>query len=546
MGDDKVVQFEEMGLDNRLLKSIKLLGWKEPTMIQEKAIPLALEGKDLLAKGRTGCGKTGAFLIPIMHQILSNKKYDSNQSISAIILAPTKELCRQIFIHAKDLNHCSSNAIRIVDLNEGESEKSLKPILIEKPDIVISTPSRLLKHLKIGNLDGVKEGLKFLVADEADLMFSFGYEADMKEVLSLILPSYGCQCFLTSATLNAEALELKKLVLNNPVTLKLEEPDLLESGKLTQYHVKCEDDEKFVILSAMFKLNLLRGKTIIFVNNVNQCYKIKLFLEQFGVRSCVLNSELPIKSRCFAVEQFNRGTYDIIVANDEICLENIETTKKTSKKKKKRDIYEECSNVSRGIDFQYVSNVINFDFPLTFNSYVHRVGRTARGCQDTEGTALSLISIKELPRFELMKDRLETGSSFKPYVFRMEELEPFRYRCRDALRAITGIAIKEARIKEIKREILSSEKLKSYLKEHPKDFKVLTQDKALGTTKQKFDHLKHVPEYIIPPTLQGAIPSTSVRKRHVDGGSIKYETQSHQVKRRKRNRKKGKDPLEFV
>jgi len=149
MGDDKVIQFEEMGLDNRLLKSIKLLGWKEPTMIQEKAIPLALEGKDLLAKGRTGCGKTGAFLIPIMHQILTNKKYDSSQSISAIILAPTKELCRQIFTHAKDLNHCSSNAMRIVDLNEGESEKSLKPILIEKPDIVISTPSRLLKHLKV-------------------------------------------------------------------------------------------------------------------------------------------------------------------------------------------------------------------------------------------------------------------------------------------------------------------------------------------------------------------------------------------------------------
>lgn len=382
------------------------------------------------------------------------------------------------------------------------------------------------------------------MVDEADLMFSFGYEIDMKEVLSLILPPCGCQCFLMSATLNEEAIEIKKLILNNPVTLKLEEPDLLESGNLTQYLVKCEEDEKFVILSAMLKLGLLRGKTIIFVNTVNQCYKIRLFLEQFGIRSCVLNSELPVKSRCFSVEQFNKGTYDIIIANDELCLERADQTKKTSKKRKHQA---EVSNVSRGIDFQYVSNVINFDFPLTLNSYIHRVGRTARGCRDTEGTALSLISCKEAPRFEMMKESLETGGEIKPYLFKMEELEPFRYRCRDALRAVTGISIKEARIKEIRREILSSEKLKSYLKDHPKDFKVLTQDKALGTTKQKFDHLRHVPEYVIPPTLQGVMPTTSVRKRRSGQNGINYEVQTHKViRKRRKNTRKGKDPLDMM
>lgn len=168
---DVRVQFDEMGLDNRLLKSIKMVGWKEPTMIQEKSIPLALEGKDILAKGRTGSGKTAAFLIPIIHNILVSKKYDVVQSIAAIILAPTKELCRQIHRHAKDLNQCSSNVIRIVDLNEGDSEKSLKPILIEKPDIVIGTPSRLLKHLKVGKSQSHCKSSVFFIARNLFLDF---------------------------------------------------------------------------------------------------------------------------------------------------------------------------------------------------------------------------------------------------------------------------------------------------------------------------------------------------------------------------------------
>lgn len=147
--EDILIQFEEMGLDNRLIKSIKLLGWKEPTLIQEKVIPLALEGKDILAKGRTGCGKSAAFLIPIINNLLNLKKYESLQAIRAVILAPTKELCLQLCKHAKDLNKCSSNIIRIVDLNQGNDEKCLRSILIEKPDIVIGTPLRLLKHLEV-------------------------------------------------------------------------------------------------------------------------------------------------------------------------------------------------------------------------------------------------------------------------------------------------------------------------------------------------------------------------------------------------------------
>jgi len=389
--------------------------------------------------------------------------------------------------------------------------------------------------------------LKYFIVDEADLMFSFGYEEDMKKVLSLIIPSVGCQSFLVSATLNEEALAIKQLILHNPVNIKLEEPDLLESDKLTQYHVKCDEEEKFLLLNALFKLNLIHGKTLIFVNTVNRCYQLKLFLEQFGISTCILNSELPIVSRCLVVEQFNKGVYNIIIANDELCVENPKiTTKGKSRKRKDKDC---VSNVSRGIDFQFVSNVINFDFPFTINSYIHRVGRTARGCQDTEGTALSFVSPKELNRFNLMKEQLDVGSNFKPYYFRMEELEPFRYRSKDALSVVTSRAIKEARIKEIKREIFSSEKLKSYLSQHPKDLKVLTQDKSLYTVKHR-EHLKHLPDYVIPPTLRGLVKTTKISYRGCkEEMNLELKQQGHQVKRKKSKskpqKKQAKNPLDL-
>ncbi|RWS25387.1 putative ATP-dependent RNA helicase DDX56-like isoform X2, partial [Leptotrombidium deliense] len=499
--EEKEVAFEDFGIDARLLKSIYCLGWKKPTLIQEKAIVLGMEGKDILMKGRTGCGKSAAFLIPIINKLLSIKNYDNLQAIRAVILAPSKELCKQLFMNATDLNQCSSKFLNIVNVAEG---KHLKPLLVQKPDIIISTPSSLLNLLKNKTLENLKEHLTFLAVDEADLMFSFGYEKDIRDVLTEILPESGCQSFLVSATLNPDIKDLKKLILQNAVIVKLEQPDLPESDRLTQYHIQCEEEDKFVLINALFKLNLIRGRSIIFVNTVDRCYKLKLFLEQFGVRSCILNSELPVTSRCHIVEQYNKGIYDIIIASDELCAEDPNNRKKEKSKRKPDPEF----SVARGIDFQNVSNIINFDFPKSVVSYIHRVGRTARGDQDADGTALSFISLQEQPQFNEVKEALSDGSNFKPYQFRMSELEAFRYRSRDALRAVTRIAVREARVKEIKRELLSSEKLKSFFKEHPKDLKLLQHDKALHTVKHQ-PHLKHIPEYIVPDTLQAMVKGTT-------------------------------------
>lgn len=133
---------------------------------------------------------------------------------------------------------------------------------------------------------------------------------------------------MTSATLGEDVNRLKKLVLHNAVILKLEEPQLpIDNGQLVQYQIKIDEEDKFVLIYALFKLKLIHGKSIIFVNNVDRCYKIKLFLEQFQIPVCVLNSELPVASRCHIVEQFNKGIYEAIVASDEKVSERLVCSK---------------------------------------------------------------------------------------------------------------------------------------------------------------------------------------------------------------------------
>ncbi|XP_011066332.1 PREDICTED: uncharacterized protein LOC105153281 [Acromyrmex echinatior] len=192
---------------------------------------------------------------------------------------------------------------------------------------------------------------------------------------------------------------------------------------------------------------------------------------------------------------------------------------KKSKRKKDKE-----SGVARGIDFQFVSNVINFDFPLNLNSYVHRAGRTARG--KNQGTVLSFVAVKEkslMEEVELeLKHTYNCENLFKIYQFKLEEMEGFRYRAKDAWKAVTRIAVREARLKEIKQEVINCEKLKSYFEDNPRDLKSLRQDKTLHTVKLQ-PHLKDVPEYIVPPTLKKVI-GIGRRKRKFDRDSMSGAT----------------------
>ncbi|XP_038071107.1 probable ATP-dependent RNA helicase DDX56 [Patiria miniata] len=530
------LRFHEMGLDDRILKAIAKLGWSKPTLIQERAIPLALEGKDLLARARTGSGKTAAYAIPLVQRILSSKQTAREQAVRAVVMVPSRELCSQAYKNILELTSCCSREVKCADVSVQVDLAAQRPLLMEKPDIIVGTPSRLLAHLQAQNLTLV-DSLEVLVIDEADLIFSFGYEADLKALLPFLPKIY--QAFLMSATLSDEVVALKKLVLHNPITLKLEESQLPDMDQLTQYHVKCGEEDKFLLLYTLLKLRLVRGKTIIFVNDIDKSYRLKLFLEQFSIPGCVLNSELPVNSRCHIVEQFNTGLYDIIVASDESSLGTGKQGGKRKKSKSKKGKSREYG-VSRGIDFQNVANIINFDFPPTIKSYIHRVGRTARG--DTKGTALSLVNDTETEILEDIEKYLvkEDGTSLiRPYQFKMVEIEGFRYRCKDAMRAVTRVAIREARVKEIKHEIFQSKTLKTYFDDNPRDIQLLRHDKVLHPAKVHSD-LRNVPEYLVPKTLKASTSGASFKGPTTRKRKHRGPRESRFAKKKRRN---AADPL---
>ncbi|XP_063841855.1 probable ATP-dependent RNA helicase DDX56 [Scylla paramamosain] len=541
--DEKTLQFHEMGLDDRILEAIARLGWKEPTLIQEKAIPYMLEGKDLLARARTGSGKTGAFIIPAIQKVLESKRTAIEQSVQVLILAPSKELCKQIKDNIGELTVSCRREVRYVDVSPQVPLEAQRPLLIDKPDIVVGTPTRVLAHITAENLN-VRNSLKLLIIDEADLMFAFDHISDIEAVLKHLPQIY--QSFVTSATMWDDVKKLKKLILNKPVILRLEEPPLPTTAQLTQYVIKMETMDKVVMINVLFRLNMIRGKTIIFVNNVDKGYKLRMYLEQFGISSCVLNSEMPVASRCHIVEQFNSSKYDIIIASDEQSLEDPKINKTKEKRGKRKKDKE--SGVARGIDFQFVSNIINFDFPRDVDSYIHRVGRTARG--NNQGTALSLVSVHEMEVFNSVEAKLKTmmldsDAVFKDFKFDMSQLDGFRYRALDAWKRCTSIAIRETRKKELQQEMLNSNKLKSYFEDNPKDMEVLRHDKPKGGI-TPMNHLKHVPEYNVPENLKRVQKKVSKKKLNKNAPKIKLSQRKQLTKTQEKYRKRKADPLQSM
>ncbi|XP_062523129.1 probable ATP-dependent RNA helicase DDX56 isoform X2 [Corticium candelabrum] len=526
--------FSSLGLDERILKSVAELGWSTLTDVQSQAIPLALDGKDVLVRAKTGSGKTAAYGIPLIQRVLSARESSTSSVVRALVLVPSKELCQQTSRMLKSLSSGCSKVVRIVELSTHTSVAVQRPIILEKPDIVVGTPSRVVAHLQAKNLV-IRDSLEMLVIDEADLVFSFGYEDDLTVIIEYLPKIY--QAFLMSATLSKDTNKLGRLVLHNPVTLDVDERQAEnDDSQLTQYHIRCEADDKFLLIYALLKLKLVRGKSLIFVNLIDRCYRLKLFLEQFSIAACVLNSELPVNSRMHIVDEFNRGIYDYIIASDERLDKQQQAATRTKKTKKQRKDKE--YGIARGIDFQGVENVINFDFPPTVDAYVHRVGRTARGKEC--GTALSLVcpgeeegrlreAVKRLSKGEV------TADSVKPYQFKMSEIDGFRYRVMDGLRRVTQTAVREARLKEIRTEIINSEKLKAHFQDNPRDLQVLRHDRNLHPLPVD-EHLKHVPSYLVPAPLKASF------KSDMPNGKRKFLMRGFRANQTKGSRRKS-DPL---
>ncbi|KGO39212.1 Helicase, C-terminal [Penicillium expansum] len=585
--EDQELDFEALNLDPRLRQALIKEKFTKPTLVQSKAIPLALEGKDILARAKTGSGKTAAYVLPILQAILQQKTADpSSKATTALILVPTRELAEQVQKVITSFAIFCGKDIRSVNLTQKVSDEVQRSMLADFPDIVVSTPTRVYSNVNNSALSLDK--ITHLVIDEADLVLSYGYDEEIN-ALSKAIPR-GAQTFLMSATLTSEVDTLKDLYCRNPVILKLEEKEEKGAG-VSQFVVRCAEDEKFLLTYVIFKLQLIKGKVIIFVADVDRCYRVKLFLEQFGLKSCVLNSELPINSRIHVVEEFNKGVYDIIVAADEQAVLGVTKSKKSrevkeadeeeakeemgssedeeavdesgkgkkpeAKKRRKMTSKEKDYSIARGIDFQNVACVLNFDLPTSSKSYTHRIGRTGRAGK--AGMALSFVipteqhgkhrptSIPSTKHDETMlakiiKRQTKLGHEVKPYHFEMTQVDAFRYRMTDALRSVTRLAVQEARGREIRQELIKSEKLKRHFEENPDELRQLRHDGELRAARVQA-HLKHVPDYLMPAKGRKGLSKESV-------GFVGFakSKQNRIRKARDRNRARGKsggkvDPL---
>jgi ATP-dependent RNA helicase DDX56/DBP9 len=446
---------EEIGLDYRIRKGLARLGHVRPTLVQSKCLLLAINsGRDLLVRARTGSGKTLAYCIPVLQKILIKKSTttttstdSNNNGVSAIIIVPTRELCSQVNGQLSKLSYYCDDVIKTTILSIGrknfgpkcdqyeydQQEISLR----DNPDIIVATPGGILAHIRSGALNTgmLQNSVETLVIDEADLVLSFGTSNnDLSEIVKVLPRIY--QGFLMSATLSPELDTLKKVVLNSPITLRLEQDtdnstfgvDSVNTN-LKQFYIPVPKQDRNLVLYVFLKLGLLKGKGIFFVNTTDSGYRLKLFLEQFHIRSCVLNAELPFRSRINIIEQFNLGNFDYLIATDTSAdaASGTATTKKTKQandeddddnddeddnddddddnnkngktNNKKRTQVERSTNktndyygVSRGMDFYKVSFVVNYDIPPNERSYAHRIGRTARG--GSKGVALTFIDSK--------------------------------------------------------------------------------------------------------------------------------------------------------
>ena len=528
---ESFAKFDKL-IDKRLLKSLADNSLIHPTLIQSEFIPLALSNKDILANAKTGSGKTLAYLLPIIQTIINYNTQQNNTSstfVKSLILVPTNELSQQVQLQLTSLLTYLRNDISFINLssNSGDNTKLQKVLLSDKPDLIISTPSNLLHLLKSSNPLINLSRLLNLCIDEADLILSYGHENDMKQLFNdNHLPKI-YQTFLMSATLTQNVQNLKKVILRNPVTLKLHENEE-DYKNLNQYFVNCNEFEKYLLIYVILKLKLIKGKILLFVNSVESGFKLRLFLEIFGIRSVVLNRELPFNSRFHIVQEFNKGVYDYIIATDEAGKfdnedldesesdddidvdedeesddENVdkeidellpseneedhnnnykidlpemsekkrklkskkaENKLKNEKKQKQKKKSEMDFGVARGVDFVDVACVINFDIPKNSSSYTHRIGRTARAGKS--GISLSFVVEDEMKKkndkkiFTKIRRKEEKKGGIKLWEFDWDQVNGFKYRVSDALKIVTPNSVKEARVKELKNEILNNDKLK--------------------------------------------------------------------------------------
>jgi superfamily II DNA/RNA helicase len=357
------LDFSSFNFHESLAESIESSGYKKATLIQEKAIPVIMDGKDIIASAQTGTGKTAAFLLPILHKLMAEQHTDSE--VHALIMVPTRELAIQISSHLDGLTYFSSiSSIAIYGGGDGGSFVREKQALSTGVDIVVATPGKLISHLNMGYVK-MKE-LKYLILDEADRMLDMGFHDDIMKIISF-LPAKR-QTLMFSATMPPRILQLAKSILHEPVEVSVALSKPPESIKQQAYIVY--DTQKIPIIQ-----HILAEKNytsvLIFCSKKQTVKQLAAQLQRMKYNAKDIQSDLDQSQREDVLLEFSSKRLPILIATDIL---------------------------SRGIHIDNIELVINYDVPSDGEDYVHRIGRTARA--ETKGAAITFVNNDDQHKFQ--------------------------------------------------------------------------------------------------------------------------------------------------
>ena len=360
---NKMTKFKDLGLKDEVLRGITDLGFDEAFEIQEAVIPVLLSGRDVVGQAHTGSGKTAAFALSMLNDIIPKK------GIQGLIMAPTRELAMQISTEIKKMG--KHTGIRIATVYGGQGMGIQLDALHRGVEIIVATPGRLIDHLKRGSIE--LGDITHIVLDEADTMLDMGFVDDIQFILDLSPEDRIMSLF--SATMPTAILRLGEDYLHNPKQFLLDADDLSGEG-IDQSFLVIKDRDKFKYLLDFIKP--LKGQSIVFCSTKYRTRDVAKYLHQEKYNAVAIEGDMSQSRREQSMGKFRSGRADILVATDV---------------------------ASRGIDVPRVELVVNYDVPNQEMAYFHRIGRTARA--GTEGRAITFVSYSSVGDWNIIKRQIK-------------------------------------------------------------------------------------------------------------------------------------------
>ncbi len=393
--------FNTLPLDPKLLRAVAESGYTAMTPIQAKAIPLVLDGRDIMGAAQTGTGKTAAFTLPLLQKMLRHENASMSPArhpVRALVLTPTRELADQVAANVK--NYAKHTQLRSAVVFGGIDMKPQTLQLKAGVEVLIATPGRLLDHIEAKS--AVLNQVEYVVLDEADRMLDIGFLPDLQRILSYLPKAR--QTLLFSATFSPEIKKLANSYLQEPLLVEVARPNATATN-VEQRFYSCTDDDKRAIVRQLLKQRVL-SQALIFVNSKLGAARLARSFERDGLRTQALHGDKSQDERLKALAAFKAGEVDLLVATDV---------------------------AARGLDIADLPAVFNFDVPFHAEDYIHRIGRTGRA--GASGLAVTLVARDDLRLLGEIEKLLKEKVEVEPFELEDDRpRRPRRYEADDAPR----------------------------------------------------------------------------------------------------------------